>query len=41
VWDAAGCAPLVVTGGKLDAIRQWVDAIAATRVIPQPMARFG
>jgi hypothetical protein len=39
VWDAAGCAPLVVTGGKLDAIRQWVDAIAATRA--QPMARFG
>jgi hypothetical protein len=23
MWDAAGCAPLVVTGGKLDAIRQW------------------
>ena len=28
IWEAAGCAPLVVVGPKLDAARQWLNAIA-------------
>jgi hypothetical protein len=28
VWEAEGCAPLVVTGPELDAARQWVNALA-------------
>ena len=28
VWDAAGCAPLIVTGPALEAVRRWVDALA-------------
>ena len=27
-WDAAGCAPLVVTGPALTAARGWIDALA-------------
>jgi hypothetical protein len=29
LWEAYGCAPLIVTGPELDAVRAWVDAIAA------------
>ena len=28
VWDAAGCAPLVVTGPQLEAVRHWLTAMA-------------
>jgi hypothetical protein len=28
IWDAEGCAPLVVTGAELDAARRWVAALA-------------
>jgi hypothetical protein len=28
VWDAEGCAPLVVTGPQLDSARHWVNALA-------------
>ena len=28
-WEAGGCAPLVVTGGALEAARRWVNAHAA------------
>jgi hypothetical protein len=28
VWDAEGCAPLVVTGPELDSARHWVNALA-------------
>jgi hypothetical protein len=31
VWDAAGCAPLVVTGSAIDAARRWVNAIVSKR----------
>jgi T5SS/PEP-CTERM-associated repeat protein len=27
-WEAAGCAALVVTGPRLEAVRQWIDAMA-------------
>jgi hypothetical protein len=27
-WDAEGCAPLIVTGAKLDAARRWVNSLA-------------
>jgi hypothetical protein len=42
IWDAEGCAPLVVTGAELDAARQWVSAIAVasaqrTDVSPQKL----
>jgi hypothetical protein len=30
VWEARGCAPLVVTGPALDSARCWVDALAGT-----------
>ncbi|HEY2618913.1 MAG TPA: Hint domain-containing protein [Acetobacteraceae bacterium] len=30
VWDAAGCAPLVVTGPSLEAARRWVNGLAGT-----------
>jgi hypothetical protein len=29
VWEAEGCAPLVVTGPVLDATRRWVNALSA------------
>jgi collagen type I alpha len=29
VWEAEGCAPLVVTGSMLDAAKRWVNSIAA------------
>ena len=28
VWEAEGCAPLVVTGPMLDAVKRWVNAVA-------------
>jgi hypothetical protein len=28
-WEAAGYAPLVITGPKLDAARQWINRLAA------------
>ncbi len=27
-WEAGGCAPLIVTGPRLDAVRQGIDATA-------------
>jgi hypothetical protein len=30
IWDAEGCAPLVVTGPQLDAARRWVNGLAGT-----------
>jgi T5SS/PEP-CTERM-associated repeat protein len=30
VWDAEGCAPLVVTGPSLEAARRWVNGLAGT-----------
>ena len=30
VWEAHGCAPLVVTGAELEAARRWVNALAGT-----------
>jgi hypothetical protein len=30
VWEAGGCAPLVVTGPVLHAVRQWLNALAAS-----------
>jgi hypothetical protein len=35
IWEAEGCAPLVVTGPKVEAIRQWVSAMA---VLPRQIA---
>jgi hypothetical protein len=32
VWDAAGCAPLVVTGLEFDAVRRRINAMAVTRL---------
>ncbi len=29
VWDAEGCAPLVVTGAELDTARRWVNGLAS------------
>lgn len=31
VWEAEGCAPLIVSGPKLNAVRQRVDTLAAGR----------
>jgi hypothetical protein len=28
VWDAEGCAPLVVTGPELEAAQRWVNGLA-------------
>jgi hypothetical protein len=36
-WEAAGCAPLIVTGPKLDAARAWVNAGNLTPVRPRAM----
>jgi hypothetical protein len=33
IWDAAGCAPLVVTGPALDAARLWVNALAGRTIL--------
>jgi len=38
VWEAGGCAPLIVTGPKLDAVRHWVNSLAATKVAAGPLA---
>jgi hypothetical protein len=39
-WEAAGCAPLIVTGPKLDAVRDWLDAISTNlRSVPAPARR--
>jgi hypothetical protein len=37
-WEADGCAPLVVTGPKLEAVRQRVNALAATDAAGVKMA---
>jgi hypothetical protein len=29
IWEAKGCAPLVVCGRELHTVRQWVNAFAA------------
>jgi hypothetical protein len=37
VWEAEACAPLVVTGNELAAVRQWINGLAAqatTQAIP-------
>jgi hypothetical protein len=31
MWEAAGCAPLVVTGATLDAVRQWINGCPIAR----------
>jgi hypothetical protein len=33
IWDAAGCAPLVVAGPALDAARLWVNALAGRTIL--------
>jgi hypothetical protein len=33
IWDAEGCAPLVVTGPPLDAARHWVNGLAGRAVL--------
>jgi hypothetical protein len=33
VWDAAGCAPLVVTGPALEAARRWVNGLAGRTIL--------
>jgi fibronectin-binding autotransporter adhesin len=37
IWDAEGCAPLVVTGPALDAARRWVNGLAG-RAVPATQA---
>ena len=32
IWDAEGCAPLVVTGPQLDAARHWVNGLAGRAI---------
>jgi T5SS/PEP-CTERM-associated repeat protein len=41
IWESAGCAPLIVAGPKLDAVRQWLDAIAinTVRTTDQPTSK--
>lgn len=39
VWDAQGCAPLVVTGPLLEVVRQRVDAVAVSSRSPAPAPR--
>jgi Hint domain len=38
VWDAQGCAPLVVTGPRLEAVRRRVSALASS-LTPAPASR--
>ncbi len=38
VWEAGGCAPLIVAGPKLDAARDWVNSLAATEVAAGALA---
>jgi hypothetical protein len=33
IWEAEGCAPLVITGPAFEAARRWVNALAATKAI--------
>ena len=33
-WEAHGCAPLVVAGPRLIAVRRWLDAVAAGTTLP-------
>jgi hypothetical protein len=33
MWDAAGCAPLVVTGPALEAARRWVNGLAGRTIL--------
>ena len=33
IWDAEGCAPLVVTGPQLDAARHWVNGLAGRAIL--------
>jgi hypothetical protein len=39
-WEAEGCAPLVVTGPKFEAVRCRINALAVTAVA-KAHARFG
>ncbi len=32
-WEAEGCAPLVITGPAFEAVRRWVNGLAATRAL--------
>ena len=41
VWDSKGCAPLVVTGAQLDAVRRRVEARAAYGCVFGPAASIG
>jgi len=41
IWDAAGCAPLVVTGAELEAAQGWVNTVALMSqhsALPKAMA---
>ena len=38
VWDAGGCAPLVVTGPELRQAQDWVNTVALARRLPTPVA---
>jgi hypothetical protein len=33
IWEAEGCAPLVVTGPQLDAARRWVNGLAGRAIL--------
>ncbi|HEY2616296.1 MAG TPA: Hint domain-containing protein, partial [Acetobacteraceae bacterium] len=33
IWEAEGCAPLVITGPAFEAARRWVNALAATKPV--------